>query len=380
MDKEEIFSSLSPAEQPPRSGAIAVIGGGIAGTQAALDLATSGLKVFLLEKEASLGGVMAQLDKTFPTNDCSMCILSPKLVEIARHPGIEIMTGTSLTGLKGEAGNFTATVRCRARFVDPVACTGCGLCAEKCPVQVPNEYDEGLGPRKAIYIPFAQAVPLVYTIDQEACRDCGICAKVCPADAVRYEDEDREQELEVGALVLAPGFRKFDCSGVPQYSYEQCPDIISAVEFERLLSANGPTGGHLERLSDGAPLRRVAFIQCTGSRDATHNPYCSSICCMASVKEAIIAREHEPELQPEIFYMDMRAVGKDFERFYRRAKDDMGIEFTRALVAEINPMPDGKVSVVHETAEGIREKEFDMVVLASALESLEEARELADIT
>jgi len=377
-----------------------VIGGGIAGAQAALDLATSGLKVFLIEKGPSLGGVMAQLDKTFPTNDCSMCILSPKLVELARHPNIEIITHGRLTGLHGEAGDFTATVSRRARYVDPDACTGCGLCAEKCPVKVPNEYDEGLGPRKAIYIPFAQAVPLVYTIDRESCRDCGICAKVCPAEAVRYDDQDEELQLRVGAVVLAPGFDKFDCSRIPQYAYDRCPDVVSSVEFERMLSANGPTGGHLKRMSDGAALKRIAFVQCVGSRDENHNLYCSAICCMASVKEAIIAREHDPSLEVEIFYMDMRAVRKDFERFFRRAQEKHGIVFTRCLVADIVPpitvssgKDDGRgddgrgdegqedegkgIKLFYCTEQGPAEKEVDMVVLAAAMETPEEARELA---
>lgn len=313
-------------------GAVAVVGGGVGGIQAALDLADSGFKVYLIESDVSIGGVMAQLDKTFPTNDCSICILSPKLVEAARHPNIELLSFSEVKGLSGEAGNFKLKVVRKARYVDETKCTGCGLCMEKCPVKVDAEFEEGLAKRKAIYIPFPQAVPRVARIDPEHCLyltkgKCGACKKVCPFDAVNYEDEDKEILLDVGAVIIASGFEAYDPSKLYQYHPEH-PDVVTSMQFERLLNASGPTAGHVVRGSDHKEPKRIGFIQCIGSRStAEGKPYCSSVCCAYATKEAMIAVEHDPELEVYIFNIDVRVFGKSFEEFYQRAQKDYGIKY-----------------------------------------------------
>ncbi|MBW1897088.1 MAG: CoB--CoM heterodisulfide reductase iron-sulfur subunit A family protein, partial [Deltaproteobacteria bacterium] len=298
---------------PNDVGAVLVIGGGIGGIQSALDLANSGFKVYLLEKKPSIGGVMAQLDKTFPTNDCSMCIMSPKMVDVGRHPNIELLTYSELESIEGEAGNFTVTVKQKARYVNK-NCTGCGSCAEVCRLKgrIDDEYDAMLGKRGAIYVPFPQAVPLQYTIDPDRCiylttGKCGDsppCKKVCGADAIDHEQNDEYTDLAVGSIILSTGFQVFDPHRIPEYGFGTFKNVITSLQLERLQCASGPPNGHILRPSDGKAPRRIAFIQCVGSRDHRTNTYCSSVCCAYAIKEAIVAREHSPQLESTIFAMD----------------------------------------------------------------------------
>ncbi|RLG21306.1 heterodisulfide reductase [Methanosarcinales archaeon] len=366
-------------------GAVAVVGGGVGGIQAALDLADSGFKVYLIESDVSIGGVMAQLDKTFPTNDCSICILSPKLVEAARHPNIELLSFSEVKGLSGEAGNFKLKVVRKARYVDETKCTGCGLCMEKCPVKVDAEFEEGLAKRKAIYIPFPQAVPRVARIDPEHCLyltkgKCGACKKVCPFDAVNYEDEDKELLLDVGAVIIASGFEAYDPSKLYQYHPEH-PDVVTSMQFERLLNASGPTAGHVVRGSDHREPKRIGFIQCIGSRStAEGKPYCSSVCCAYATKEAMIAVEHDPELEVYIFNIDVRVFGKSFEEFYQRAQKDYGIKYIDSRPSGVGVRDDGSLYVMYEDHESgkVKTMDLDMVVLSVGLDTNPKIYELAE--
>jgi heterodisulfide reductase subunit A len=298
-----------------------IVGAGIAGVQAALDLANSGYLVYLVEKSPAIGGTMAQLDKTFPTNDCSMCILSPKLVECGRHLNIQLLTLSEVESLEGEAGNFTVTVKEQPRFIDMDKCIACGVCAEKCPKKVEDEFNRALSQRKAAYVKYPQAVPLKYVIDQEHCiyfkpdkkgkmGRCRACEKFCPADAVDFNQEGKVHKFQVGSVILAPGFSAFNPVRCETYHYKRFPNVVTSLEFERILSASGPYEGHLVRPSDKTAPRKIAWLQCVGSRDVKYNPYCSSVCCMYAIKEAIIAKEHASgDLDAAIFFMDMRTFG-----------------------------------------------------------------------
>ena len=284
-------------EKSPVSHSVLVIGGGVAGITAALDLADQGHKVYLVERESSIGGRMAQLDKTFPTLDCSICILAPKMVEISRHPNVRLLTYSEVSGVQPILDNraFKARIRRKPRYVDDEKCTGCRTCMEKCPVKVPSEFDEKLGSRKAIYIPFPQAVPAVAVIDKENCLYfqkgvCKICEKLCPAEALDFEQKEREIEIEVAAIIVATGFDILDPSVLPQLGYGRFPDVVTSIQYERLMNAAGPTGGKIVRLSDEIEPKRIAFIQCAGSRNVDVKPYCSQICCMYATKEAIVTK------------------------------------------------------------------------------------------
>jgi len=367
-------------------GAVMVAGGGIGGIQASLDLADSGYKVYLVESKPSIGGGMAQLDKTFPTNDCSMCILAPKLMDCGRHPNIEILTQSDIRKISGEAGNFTVSVIKRPRYVDEEKCSGCGLCTEKCPTKVPSEFDRGLKPRKAIYMPFPQAVPNKPMIDPEHCLyftkgKCQLCKKTCQADAINYEQKTKHLTIHVGAIILAPGYELFDAHTKPGYGYGQFRNVITSIEFERILSASGPFEGHLERLSDHKEPRKIAFIQCVGSRDTSCKiEYCSSVCCTYAIKEAVIAKEHAKEgLETAIFYMDMRTFGKGFDPYYERAKEEYGVRFIRSRVSEIYEVPETRNLQIRYIENGaLRSEEFDLVVLSVGFLPQENVRELAE--
>jgi len=360
-------------------GAVLVVGGGIAGIQASLDLADSGFKVYLLDESPSIGGVMAQLDKTFPTNDCAMCILAPKLVGAGRHQNIHLITNVEIKKVDGEAGNFEVTVTRRARYVNGEKCTGCGVCAQKCPVEAIDEFNQGLGERSSIFVKYPQAVPLTYMVDRAKCIGCGTCQEVCKAGAVMYDDKEDEAQLSVGSIILAPGFEEFDPSLKSEYGYGRYPNVVSSIEFERILSASGPYGGMVLRPSDGEVPRKIAFIQCVGSRDAqTGNNYCSSACCMYGIKEAVIAKEHSPGVDCTIFFMDVRAYGKEFDAYYTRAEEEYGVKFVRSRVSRVEEIPASRnLMVRHVVDEEPRDEEFDLVVLSVGMRPPRGVKELA---
>ncbi len=362
-------------------GAVMVVGGGISGMQSALDLADQGFKVYLVEKQPSIGGVMAQLDKTFPTNDCAMCIMAPKLVATGRHHNIQLITNADIAIVDGQAGNFTVTVKQRAFRVDPSKCTGCGSCAQKCPIEAVDEYNEGTKVRKAIFVRYPQAVPLIYSIDPEKCIGCGICAEECKAKAVEYDQKEKILEIKVGSIILSPGFDEFNARLKTEYGYGAYQNVVTSIEFERMLSATGPYFGTVLRPSDGDIPEKVAFIQCVGSRDEhCGNEYCSSVCCMYSIKEAIIAKEHGGNIKPSIFFMDMRAFGKEFDEYYNRAQKEYGIRFVRSRIASVAEDPKTKNLVLKYTENGEpKEEEFNLVVLAVGLRPPADAETLSRI-
>ncbi|MEO0165911.1 MAG: CoB--CoM heterodisulfide reductase iron-sulfur subunit A family protein [candidate division WOR-3 bacterium] len=352
-------------------GAVMVVGGGIGGIQAALDLANSGFKVYLIDSAPAIGGIMAMLDKTFPTNDCSMCIMAPKLVECARHLNIKIIPDAKIEGLSGDAGNFVVKVRKRARYVDATKCTGCGECKKHCPIEIADRFNQGLTNRKSVYIEYPQAVPAVYVIDKNNCIGCGVCEKLCLAGAIKYKDKDLVEDINVGAIILSPGVDIFNPNVYTKFGYGIYKNVVTSLEFERILSASGPFSGHLLRPYEGKVPKKIAFVQCVGSRDPqVGNHYCSSVCCTYAIKEAIIAKEHSKNgLETTIFYMDIRTFGKGFEDYYNRAKNEYGVRFIRAGVSRIEEIPKTKNLLVHyEDEEGfIKEEEFDMVVLSVGL-------------
>ena len=370
-------------------GAVLVAGGGIGGIQAALDLADSGYRVYMTERNPSIGGVMAQLDKTFPTNDCSMCIMSPKLVEVGRHRNIELLTMSEITAVRGKPGDFKVDIHQKARYIDMEKCIACGQCAEKCPKKVDDVFNGKLMKRKAAYVQYPQAVPLKYLIDPENCLyllkgKCRACQKFCPAGAVNFDDRDRDLTLEVGAIVLAPGYRAFKPETGNFYGYGQSPDVLTSLEFERILSASGPTMGHLVRPSDYKEPRKIAWLQCVGSRDINRGDhfYCSSVCCMYAIKQAIIAKEHSPyELDCTIFFMDMRTHGKGFEQCYNEAREKHGVKFERSRVHSIIPSPTGNGQLIgYATEDGhMASEEYDLVILSVGMECSPEALSLANI-
>jgi heterodisulfide reductase subunit A len=364
-------------------GAVMVVGGGIGGIQAALDLGNAGFKVYLVEESPAIGGKMAALDKTFPTNDCAMCTLSPKLVECGRHPNIELLTYSELLDIQGNPGNFTATVLRHARSVDESKCTGCGICVEKCPWKAPNKFEQGLKERKAIYVPYAQAIPNIPAIDREACAyfkngKCKACQKFCGNDAIDFTQTDKEIKLNVGSVILTPGFEGFDAKLKGEYGYGRFPNVVTSLEFERILSASGPFLGQVLRPSDKKHPHKIAWIQCVGSRDTSvGNGYCSSVCCMYAVKEAVIAREHQPDLDLSIFYNDIRAFGKGFESYYENAKKS-GVHFVKSIISGVRENPQTHNLLLNfATNDGVKEEEYDMVVLSVGVRVPEKTRQLA---
>ncbi|MCS4541231.1 MAG: CoB--CoM heterodisulfide reductase iron-sulfur subunit A family protein [Euryarchaeota archaeon] len=364
-------------------GAVLIIGGGVSGIQASLDLAESGLKVYLVEKNPSIGGGMAQLDKTFPTNDCSMCILAPKMVEVARHPNIELITYAEVKEVKGHVGNFRIKIQKNPRYVDEKTCNGCGLCAEKCPVLIPNEFDSNIGAQKVIGLPFPQAVPAVYTIYKDFCIECRSCEFVCDKKAINFQQEPQEIQINVGAIIVSTGHAVFDAAKKSVYKFGIYKNVITSLEFERLLSASGPTQGHVIKFSDGQEPKNIAFIQCVGSRDEKiGNPYCSRVCCMYATKEAIIAKEHNRNLEITIFFMDLRAYGKAFQEYVQRARDEYGINYIRARVSDIQE--DTKtnnliIKYIDTVTSEYKKFEADMVVLSCGLVKQNNAEKLAQI-
>ncbi|MFX1406420.1 MAG: FAD-dependent oxidoreductase [Promethearchaeota archaeon] len=363
-------------------GAVMVVGAGIGGSQAALDLADSGYKVYLIESSTSIGGVMAQLDKTFPTNDCAMCIVSPKLVETGRHQNIDLSINCKIEEVSGEAGNFTVKILKRSLFINPDKCTGCGVCGRECPVEAIDIFNEGLAKYSATSVKYPQAVPLVYAINKEYCIGCGICQGVCKAKAVEYDRTDEEVEIKVGAIVLAPGFDEYIPPEANLYGYGKYKNVVTSIEFERILSASGPYTGKVLRPSDGDIPEKVAFLQCIGSRDYTGNgkPYCSSVCCMYTAKEAVIAHEHMHQIKPTIFSMDVRAYGKDFDKYIIRAQEEYGVQYIRSRISSITEVPETKdLRISYENEEGkVVEEDYHMVVLAVGLSPPNDTKYLAE--
>ena len=361
-----------------RTGAVLVLGGGIAGIQSALDLAESGFKVYLVETAPGIGGIMAQLDKTFPTNDCAMCTISPRLVEVGNHRNIVTLRYSDLVKLSGKAGDFTASVKRKPCYIIEEKCTGCGLCAEQCPADAVDAYNMGLTLRRAAFILYPQSVPKKFIIDREKCIGCGLCKNRCAAGAVDFEQKETCVELPVGAVILAPGLEMYDAGALAQFGHGRYLNVLTNMEFERMLSSTGPFESTVLRMSDGQPPKKIAFIQCVGSRDVNHNPYCSSICCTASVKHAVVARSHDQNIESSIFFMDERFIAKGSEEYAERNLGSGGLRFIDGRVAEVKGLPGDDLQVVYsDENEQLRAETFNMVVLATACVPPPEAVKLA---
>ena len=385
VEKVQRNIPLEPISVPLTKRAL-VIGGGISGIQAALDIANGGYEVILVGRSPSIGGHMIQLSETFPTLDCSQCILTPKMVEVSKHPNIKLLTYSEVQEISGFVGNFKVKILKKPTYVDPDACTLCGECAEVCPVVVPNEFDLGLTGRKAIYIPFPQAIPAAYTLDSEHCPGlvpiaCGKCIDVCEPKAIDYDMKPQIIEEEVGAIVVATGYDLYEKERMAEYGYGRIPDVLDGLQFERLLSASGPTKGEVLRPSDHRVPKEVVFIQCCGSRDPElHNAYCSKICCMYTAKHAMLYKHHVPDGQAYVFYIDIRSGGKGYEEFVQRATEEDGVVYLRGKVSKVFQQ-NGKVIVwgVDTLSGKDIQIEADMVVLAMAIRPSRGATELAKI-
>lgn len=368
---------LQPIEEAkiPVTDAALVIGGGVAGIQAALDLADAGHKVYLVEREPSIGGVMAQLDKTFPTMDCSICVLGPKMMDAGKHPNIELIAFSEITKVAGYIGNYTVVINRKARYVNELECNSCGKCAEICPVTVPDEFQQGFSSRKAAYIPFPQAVPASYIIDMKNCLGnnpvrCNKCVEVCEKKCIDLNMADREMEIKVGTIIVCTGMDVYDPTVLDEYGYTRFENVITTMEFERLVCGGGPTEGQILRPTDRKVPRRIGFIQCVGSRTANRgNPYCSNVCCMNTIKDSLLIKEHHPETEIFVFYMDIRAYGKGFEDLYRRSKEE-GVHYIRGFPGEVLEIPGTKnikVRVENTTTCKVEEYELDLLVLSVGL-------------
>lgn len=385
--KVNLNTPLTPGESPVTKRAL-VIGGGIAGIQTALDIADAGFPVDIVETKPTIGGKMAQLDKTFPTLDCAACILTPKMVDVAQNDKIRIFSYSEVTEVGGFVGNFEVTIKKRARFVKEDICTGCGACTEKCPMKkVPNEFNLGMDERRAIYIPFAQAVPKVATIDPRYCLKlksgkCGLCSKVCTAGAIDYEAKDEFIKEKYGAIVVATGYNPISMDKFDEFAYSQSKDVITSLEFERLTNAAGPTAGKLLRPSDGVHPHTIVFVQCVGSRCEAcaekGKEYCSKICCMYTAKHAMLTRDKYPDTDVYVFYIDVRTPGKNFDEFYRRAVEEYGVHYIKGMVGKVSPEGNKlKVQASDLLANKQLHIDADLVVLAAAIEPDKSARPLA---
>ena len=365
---------------------VLVIGGGVAGIQAALDCADAGYEVVMVEREQSIGGKMAKIDKTFPTVDCSSCILGPKMVDVAQHENITLYAMSEVEKIDGYVGNFEVQVRKKATYVNWDNCTGCGACMEKCPSKKNvDEFNEGISKCTAINIPFPQAIPKKAAINPKGCLmlqkgKCGVCAKICPTKCIDFEQKDEVLTERVGAVIAATGYDMFDHSVYKQYGAGQYPDVITSLQYERLMNASGPTGGHIVRPSDGKEPKKVVFVQCVGSRDpAVGRPYCSGFCCMYTAKQAILTKDHIPDSDSYVFYMDIRSPGKGYDEFTRRAQEQYGVQYLRGRVSMIYPKGDKYIVRGADTLAGTQvEVEADLVVLAVGAESAKNAPALAE--
>jgi len=380
--KARLLGPLTPIEVPVTNKAL-VLGGGIAGINAALDLAEMGFKVYLVEKKESIGGHMAQLDKTFPTLDCSICIEGPKMVDVSRHPNIDILSYADVISVEGYVGNFKVKVRKNPRYVIEENCTGCGECRDVCPIEYPNEWDMNMGVRKTISVPFDQAVPLIYRINMDYCIECYKCVDACGArQALDLSQKPKEVELEVGAIIVATGYDVYQPDDGNVYGYGRYSNVITSLEFERLILAAGPTAGHVIRASDGKRPNVVAFVQCVGSRDTNNYPYCSGFCCMYTIKHTVQLKEHYgKDVDVYVFYIDMRGNFKGYEEFYSRARE-MGVNFVRGRVSKV--MEGHKTGNLIIRAEDTLlgepiELEAEMVVLATAAIASKDAGDVSRI-
>jgi len=384
--KARLLQSQEESEIPITDAAL-VIGGGVAGIQAALDLADAGHQVYLVEKEASIGGNMAHLDKTFPTMDCSICVLGPKMMDVGRHPRIKLMTYSEVEEISGYVGNFKARVRKKARYVDETVCNSCGRCAEVCPVVVPDSFQQGFTSRKAAYIPLPQAVPSSYLIDMEHCLGnnpvaCDKCLDVCEEHCIDLSMQDEMLEIDVGVIIVATGMDVYDPTALDEYGYTRFENVITTLEFERLICGGGPTDGQLVRPSDHQTPKRIGFIQCVGSRTENRgNPYCSNVCCMNTIKDSLLINEHDSDSEIHVFYMDIRAYGKGFEDLFRRSKE-AGVHYVRGLPGEVIEDPNTrnlKVRVENTTTSKVEEYDLDMVVLSVGLQPRDDLKHLTNI-
>jgi len=360
---------------------VLVIGGGVAGIQASLDLAEKGLNVYLVEKSPSIGGRMAQLDKTFPTNDCSICILAPKMIDCFNHPNITVYSYSEVQLVNRVNGSFNVEIITWPRYVDEEKCTGCGDCISACPYNARDIFNAGLSSARSMHLYFPQAVPRIALIDRETCVRCGNCVKVCNAEAINLNQKPREFHLDVQAIIVATGLDLFDPSSIPEFGYGVYPNVVTSIQYERLINASGPTGGHLIRISDKRPVKRLAFIQCVGSRDVKNHPYCSAICCMFSTKSATLAREHDPDIETIIFYTELQASGKRFAEYIERGKTEYGIQYIQAKPGEIREDDDSNPILWYYDRKNsvVRKMTVDLVVLATALQPSRDARKLAGI-
>ena len=392
--KTILDTPLIEGETPMTKRAL-VIGGGIAGITAALDIADAGFPVDIVEKDYTVGGKMARLDKTFPTLDCASCIVTPKMTEVSQNSNIRILSYSEVCDVKGYIGNFEVDIKRHPRFVDETKCTGCGACIEKCPnKKVPNSFNLNLDNCKAINIPFAQAVPKVAAINADYClhmkglkngKDnvCGFCEKACTAGAINFNQKEEILTEKYGAIIVATGYNPISLEKFDEYAYSQSPDVVSSLEFERLCNASGPTNGHLLRPSDGKEPKNIVFVQCVGSRcsaDSTKgHEYCSKICCMYTAKHAILTRDHYPDTNITVFYIDVRTPGKNFDEFYRRAVEQYGVHYIKGQVGKVTPLSDGTLDV--QGSDLILNKQVhikaDMVVLAASIEADKTTRPLA---
>ena len=362
---------------------ILVIGAGIAGMHASLELADKDFHVYLVEKEAAIGGNMTRLGRTFPTDDCSMCTVSPIMNAVNSHPNIELLTLSEVTKLEGRVGDYKVTIKTNPRYVDPDKCTGCGICTEKCPVSIPNKYNLGLDKTKSIHIPFDGAVPNIAFIEENSCLKlnkniCGICEKVCPADAIDFNQKVVEREIKVGAIIVATGYQQIDLHNT-EYYYEH-PDVITGLELERMIVPSGPTGGKIICPSDGREPKTITFIQCAGSRDNRYKEYCSGICCMYSIKNAKIMRAKFPDATINMCYIDIRAPGRRNEEYYQLMREK-NINMILGRPSEIMDTPDGKLyfDVFDKATNKLLRIESDLIVLSTALEPSEGTKKMAEV-